>query len=85
MEAGLTGSGNLHIQVKAPGPIEQLPAGAPGFRKDVTPLISTPGIRCWERNGFGIVGTLPGAFRHKQLGYMDAYVMVQGLVEGPAT
>jgi L-amino acid N-acyltransferase YncA len=26
------------------------------------------GIRCWQRNGFQVVGTLPGAFRHKRLG-----------------
>ena len=37
----------------------------------------------WQRNGFEVVGTLPGAFSHKQLGYVDALVMVQGLVEGP--
>jgi L-amino acid N-acyltransferase YncA len=41
------------------------------------------GIRCWQRNGFQVVGTLPGAFLHKRLGYVDALVMVQGLVEGP--
>jgi hypothetical protein len=50
---------------------------------------NTAGIRCWERNGFRIVGTLPGAFRHSQLGYVDALVMLQVLVEkgglaGPA-
>ena len=44
---------------------------------------NTAGIRCWRRNGFQIVGNLPGAFRHKQLGYVDALVMVQSLVEGP--
>jgi len=44
---------------------------------------NTAGIRCWQRNGFEIVGTLPGAFRHKQLGYVDALVMVQALVEEP--
>jgi hypothetical protein len=38
---------------------------------------------CWQRNRFEVVGTLPVAFRHKQLGYVDALVMVQGLVEGP--
>jgi hypothetical protein len=40
------------------------------------------GIRCWQRNGIQIIGTLPGAFRHKQLGYVDGLVMVQGLMEG---
>ncbi len=44
---------------------------------------NTPGIRCWQRNGFQVVGTLQGAFRNKQLGYVDALVMFQGLVEGP--
>ncbi|MCP9800130.1 GNAT family N-acetyltransferase [Synechococcus sp. RedBA-s] len=45
---------------------------------------NTAGIRCWERNGFRTVGTVPGAFRHRQLGYVDALVMIQGLVEGPS-
>ena len=44
---------------------------------------NTAGIRCWQRNGFQVVGTLPGAFRHQRLGYLDALVMVQALVEGP--
>ena len=43
---------------------------------------NTAGIRCWQRNGFQLVGTLPGAFRHKWLGYVDALVMVQALVDG---
>ena len=43
---------------------------------------NTAGIRCWQRNGFAIVGTLPGAFRHRRLGYVDALVMVQSLGEG---
>ena len=37
----------------------------------------------WQHNGFEVVGTLPGGGRHKQLGYVDALVMFQGLVEGP--
>ena len=43
-------------------------------------------IRLWQRLGFEIVGTLPGAFRHSQKGYVDAYVMFRSLVdaEGPA-
>lgn len=32
-------------------------------------------VRLWQRHGFKIVGTLPKAFRHKELGYVDAYVM----------
>ena len=56
-----------------------------GFRAMQFNLVvstNTAGIRCWQRNGFQVVGTLPGAFRHKQLGDVDALVMFQGLVEG---
>ena len=43
---------------------------------------NTAGLRCWQRNGFQVVGTLPGAFHHQQLGYVDAVVMVQNLAGG---
>lgn len=36
-------------------------------------------VRLWQRLGFRIVGTLPGAFRHAGLGYVDAYVMFRDL------
>jgi L-amino acid N-acyltransferase YncA len=58
-----------------------------GFRAMQFNLVvstNTAGIRCWLRNGFQIVGTLPGAFRHPRLGYVDALVMVQELAEGPS-
>ena len=57
-----------------------------GFRAMQFNLVvstNSAGIRCWQRNGFQVVGTLPGAFRHKELGLVDALVMFQGLVEGP--
>ena len=57
-----------------------------GFRAMQFNLVvstNSAGIRCWQRNGIQVVGTLPGAFRHKQLGYVDALVMFQVLVEGP--
>ena len=34
-------------------------------------------VMLWKKLGFSIVGTLPKAFRHKRLGYVDAYVMYQ--------
>jgi ribosomal protein S18 acetylase RimI-like enzyme len=37
-------------------------------------------VRLWQRLGFDIVGTLPGAFKHPVHGYVDAYVMYQPLV-----
>jgi len=39
-------------------------------------------IRLWQRLGFRIVGTLPGAFRHSTRGFVDAYVMFRSLAEG---
>ena len=36
---------------------------------------NTGAVRLWQRLGFAIAGTLPGAFRHAQLGMVDAYVM----------
>ncbi|MET3132503.1 ribosomal protein S18 acetylase RimI-like enzyme [Oxalobacteraceae bacterium GrIS 1.11] len=35
----------------------------------------------WKKLGFSIVGTLPKAYHHAQLGYVDVYVMYQLLSE----
>ena len=32
-------------------------------------------VHLWQQLGFRIVGTLPGAFRHAEKGFVDAYVM----------
>ena len=37
-------------------------------------------IRLWKRHGFEVIGTLPKAFRHTQLGFVDAFVMYKQLV-----
>ncbi|MGH8503784.1 MAG: GNAT family N-acetyltransferase [Gammaproteobacteria bacterium] len=36
-------------------------------------------VSLWRKLGFSIVGTLPKAFRHRRLGYVDAYVMYRFL------
>jgi L-amino acid N-acyltransferase YncA len=36
-------------------------------------------VRLWERLGFAIAGTVPRAFLHPHLGYVDAYVMYREL------
>jgi len=54
-----------------------------GFRAMQFNLVvstNTAGLRCWQQNGFQLIGTLPGAFRHRQLGYVDAHVMVKTLI-----
>jgi ribosomal protein S18 acetylase RimI-like enzyme len=36
---------------------------------------NTRAVELWKKLGFEIVGRLPGAFRHPDLGLVDAYVM----------
>lgn len=58
-------------------------ARARGFRAMQFNLVVSTNeraVRLWQHMGFAIVGTLPGAFRHPTLGYVDAYVMYQSLV-----
>jgi L-amino acid N-acyltransferase YncA len=38
-------------------------------------------VQLWQKLGFKIVGTLPGAFQHPEKGYVDAYVMFLSLVD----
>jgi len=38
-------------------------------------------VALWRSLGFEIVGTLPGAFAHRDLGFVDAYVMFRSLDE----
>ena len=44
-------------------------------------VVSTnaPAVKLYEKLGFHIAGTLPKAFRHEQLGLVDAYVMYRAL------
>lgn len=36
-------------------------------------------LRVWQKHGFVVVGRLPGAFRHKEFGFIDALVMFKTL------
>jgi ribosomal protein S18 acetylase RimI-like enzyme len=36
--------------------------------------------RLWQKLGFKIVGTLPGAFHHPEKGYVDVYIMFCSLL-----
>ncbi|MBW3566706.1 MAG: GNAT family N-acetyltransferase [Proteobacteria bacterium] len=40
-------------------------------------------VRLWRKLGFTIIGTLPGAFRHATLGYVDTHVMFRTLSPYP--
>lgn len=53
-----------------------------GFRAIQFNLVvatNEPAVKAWQSMGFEIVGRLPGAFRHGELGYVDALVMFQTL------
>ncbi len=36
-------------------------------------------IALWKKLGFSIIGTIPEAYLHKQLGYVDSYIMYKQL------
>lgn len=60
----------------------QQTAVAMGFRAMQFNLVvstNTRAVRLWQHLGFSVVGTLPGAFRHARLGYVDALVMFKTL------
>lgn len=38
-------------------------------------------VRLWQKLGFAITGTLPGAFHHPTEGFIDAYVMYRSFTE----
>ena len=42
-----------------------------------------PAVLLWKKLGFSIVGTLPRAYHHQHLGYVDVYVMYQ-LLDDPS-
>ncbi len=53
-----------------------------GFRAMQYNLVASTNegaVRLWKRCGFEVVGTLPKAFRHSRLGYVDAFVMYKQL------
>tara|TARA_B100000965_G_scaffold215339_1_gene180086 strand:+ start:782 stop:1270 length:489 start_codon:yes stop_codon:yes gene_type:complete len=57
-------------------------ARAMGFRAMQYNLVvatNEGAVRLWKSKGFDIVGTLPGAFDHPRLGYVDAHVMYKVL------
>ncbi|HTN50434.1 MAG TPA: GNAT family protein [Burkholderiaceae bacterium] len=61
----------------------QQEARALGFRAMQFNLVvatNVRAVRLWQRLGFAIVGTLPGAYHHAQFGDVDAHVMYKRLV-----
>jgi ribosomal protein S18 acetylase RimI-like enzyme len=60
----------------------QAEARAMGFRAMQFNLVvatNEGAVRLWRKLGFAVVGRLPGAFAHQQLGDVDALVMFKAL------
>ncbi|UTM56023.1 GNAT family N-acetyltransferase [Photobacterium sp. CCB-ST2H9] len=53
-----------------------------GFRAmQFNSVVSTneAAVALWQKLGYQIVGTIPGAYRHRTLGYVDTFVMYKSL------
>lgn len=58
---------------------EALALGFKAMQFNLVVSTNTVAVRLWSRLGYETIGTLPGAFRHKTLGYVDALVMYKWL------
>ena len=61
----------------------QREAIARGFRAMQYNLVvatNNAAVSLWQKHGFEVIGTLPKAFRHLRLGFVDAFVMYKQLV-----
>ncbi|MEO1324326.1 MAG: GNAT family N-acetyltransferase [Pseudomonadota bacterium] len=54
-------------------------AGFRGMQFNFVVSTNRGAISLWEKYGFEIVGTLPGAFAHATEGYVDAFIMFRAL------
>ncbi len=58
---------------------EAMDRGFRAMQYNLVVATNTGAIRLWEKHGFKVIGTLPQAFRHPRLGYVDALVMYKQL------
>jgi len=57
-------------------------AGYRAMQFNLVVLTNQAAIAFWKNLGFSIIGTLPKAFNHKKLGFVDAHVMYRFLEAG---
>lgn len=70
---GVAGSMCTHSQVEA------VRRGFLAMQFNLVVVTNVDAVHLWKKLGFQIVGTLPNAFRHRQLGFVDAHVMYKKL------
>ena len=54
--------------------------GYKGMQFNFVVSTNTTAVKLWQNLGFSIIGTIPGGFNHRQLGYVDAYIMFQKII-----
>ena len=60
---------------------EALRLGYRAMQYNLVVSTNEPSVHLWQKMGFTIVGTLPGAFLHAEHGFVDAYVMYKQLLD----
>ncbi|MFO0800384.1 MAG: GNAT family N-acetyltransferase [Gemmataceae bacterium] len=55
--------------------------GYRGMQFNLVVATNEAAVRLWTACGFRIVGTVPSAFRHAALGYVDAHIMYRSLLD----
>ena len=50
-----------------------------GIQFNIVVSTNTNSVKLWKKYGFKIIGTLPKGFRHKDLGFVDTYIMFRDL------
>ena len=58
--------------------------GYRGMQYNLVVATNIKAVRLWESQGFDIIATVPEAFDHKKLGYVDAHIMFKQLVPSGA-
>jgi len=59
--------------------VEAVRLGFLAMQFNLVVVTNVDAVHLWKKLGFQIVGTLPNAFRHRQLGFVDAHVMYKKL------
>jgi ribosomal protein S18 acetylase RimI-like enzyme len=49
--------------------------GYKGIQFNIVVSTNITAVKLWEQSGFKIIGAIPGGFHHRELGYVDAYIM----------
>ncbi len=61
---------------------QALAMGFTGMKFNLVVASNKAAIAAWQKAGMAIIGTVSGAFRHPQLGLVDAHIMYRKLENG---